>query len=212
MQNFAKRSAPSGPRSEGWGQIDPPPPSKNLLSKSPVKIGLMYFFTLLSFLQQLGVELWSLLWDGPGYLPLLLPRSGERSAYVPSPSQLVVLRLALLSTHLRLRRVPPLHPAPQPRRMGGAGDLLLTSPLPMPLPPIQAPRPCQCPPTTSVAPLQAIRTKTLLNETNHTHQGKFPSIHAKSETVPARPSRKRPSRSDHNHHPPHPPAPRAVGG
>ena len=33
MQNFA--AIP-----EGGGQIDPPPPSKNLLSKSPVKIGL----------------------------------------------------------------------------------------------------------------------------------------------------------------------------
>ena len=33
-----------GPRSERGGQIDPPPPqlSKNLLSKSPVKIGLNY--------------------------------------------------------------------------------------------------------------------------------------------------------------------------
>ena len=38
---ISRRSAPLGPRSEG-GPIDPlpPPPSKNLLSKSPLKIGL----------------------------------------------------------------------------------------------------------------------------------------------------------------------------
>ena len=37
---ISQRSAPSGPRSEGGVKLTPPPPSKNLLSKSPVKIGL----------------------------------------------------------------------------------------------------------------------------------------------------------------------------
>ena len=41
MQNFAA-IGPEGAEIWRGGQIDPPPPSKNLLSKSPVKIGLNY--------------------------------------------------------------------------------------------------------------------------------------------------------------------------
>ena len=39
MQNFAA-IGPFGAEIWRGGQIDPPPPSKNLVSKSPVKIGL----------------------------------------------------------------------------------------------------------------------------------------------------------------------------
>ena len=40
---FCGRSAPSGPRSEGGVKLTPPP-RKNLLSKSPVKIGLSLWY------------------------------------------------------------------------------------------------------------------------------------------------------------------------
>lgn len=107
-------------------------------------------YTLCSFsLQELGVELWSGLWDSPRRLPILHSWHGQGSQDVPSQVKapfdllfpngfsdvflvsvflqirVVVASHSLLHHHLRVRRMPSFLPAPESRWLVGAGDLLL---------------------------------------------------------------------------------------